>query len=351
MKKLFLIAAIAGVALTSCTNDESTYTSVTEGRRIHFTSADYVHQTRAGEDPQEHDMTQTFTNGDYQVWAWVNGTDGCHMNAVVVNARNNSYEGNYYWPDNALDFAAISPADDARINVGRSNGATSITYTFDAENPNTTTTNLMHADFVTQSYTTNGASVLLGFRHALAKLKVTVEQNEVATEDMPSGVNGYEVIVKSFSINDILCEGTYTVNNNTQNVIDQLWAPAETGETTNWNIIENNSGLSIEDNPYTTDYDYYVMPQNILEATKVNVVFDVITRYTSGGERIKENIEKTITVNQIDGTNGFAIAHWFTNKSIHYTFKINPMSDLYPITFTAKEEVWGTNNGEGETEN
>lgn len=346
MKKLFLIAAIAGVTLTSCTNDESTFTSVTEGRRIHFTSADYVHQTRT-----EHNTTQTFTNGNYQVWAWVNGTDGCHMNAVEVNASDNSYEGIYYWPDNALDFAAVSPANDPRIYVDRTNGATTITYTFDETNPNVTTTNLMHADFVTQSYAKNGASVALGFRHALAKLKVTVEQNEVATEDMPSGVSGYEVIVKSFSINNILCEGTYTVTNNTQNEMDQLWKPAITGTTTNWNIIENNSDLSIENNPYTTDYDYYVMPQNILEATKVNVVFDVITRYASGGERIKENIEKTITVNQIDGTNGFAIGYWFTNKSIHYTFKINPMSDLNAITFTAKEEVWGTNNGEGETEN
>ena len=185
MKKLFLFAAFAGIALASCTTDESTFEGVENGRLMNFVAADYVHQTRGDETP-----SGEFSNRNYKVYGWYTGTTVEHFAPFTVSGSSATSE--YYWPDESLDFAAVSPADDARIAVTRNDDfTTTITYTFDGSTKiNDNETNLMHADFVTQQLNANknNATVALGFRHALAKLDVKVHQNTVAT--LPTGVAG-----------------------------------------------------------------------------------------------------------------------------------------------------------------
>ncbi len=338
MKKMLFIAAVASVALASCTNDENTFEGVKNGREVSFVAADYANQSRA-----EHDINLAFSNTDYKVWAWFNGGDEAYINALIVNA-DGSYAGDtYYWPDEALDFAAVSPATDPRITVSRDAvGATTVTYKFDGVNENTTTTNLMHADFV-EGQTKTTPTVALGFRHALAKLNVVLHQNAVAVGSLPTGVSGYEVVLKNVRINGILCQGTFTVTANAQNTTDRVW-DASTA-TTDWNILTS-ATQSIKAADYATTADYYVMPQTLADATTITIDYDVIATLTSGGT---SKLEKTATVELNDiykaGSATDKITDWFTNKVITYTFNINPTSELTPIAFTAQEEEWGTVGG------
>ena len=240
MKKMFLFAAFAGIALASCTTDEEIFAPVNQGNEIEFVAANYAAQTRA-----EHDDA-AFTNSDYAVWAWKNGDDTPYMDSVKVDFKNNNkVAGTYYWPNYALDFAAVTPYGDKRISLDRTNGNSTITFTFDETNKNTTTTNLMYADFVESQYydsdvdfsniggetitgRTNSKTVALKFRHVLAKLNVVAHQ--LNPNPFPDGITGYDVTINSLSFNGMLCEGKLEVkegvyDGKTQNY---LWTPAET---------------------------------------------------------------------------------------------------------------------------
>ena len=345
MKKMFFFAAIAGVALASCTNDENTFEGVKNGREMTFVAADYVHQTRA-----EHTLNDAFSNADYQVWAWVDGTDDAHISALKVLA-DGTYEGKYYWPDEALDFAAISPANDPRIKVARDGGATTVTYTFDGTNGNEQK-NLMHADFV-DAQDKGTSTVALGFRHALAKLNVVVKQTQTPAAGGPEGttdVAGYQVFVNSLSIEGFHTQGKYVVTGNAQNTADNVWEIASPGATTSWNIITSATSLvknttSFADQVFTATYETkgYVMPQALSDNVVVNFDYDIVTVFKSGA---KSTINRThqVKLNTIkNGAN--PIKNWYTNKNITYTFTINPQYELTPITFDADEEEWGTTDG------
>ena len=356
---MFLFAAFAGIALASCTTDEEIFAPVNQGNEIEFVAADYVHQTRASEDPQEHDLTKTLSNADFSVWAWLTGTDAAHMDKVKVtydaDEKTWDVEGTYYWPDEALDFAAISPAADKRIAVNRTDGATTVTYTFKDEEGyrNDGKINLMHADTIKNKKRGNG-TVALGFRHALAKLNVVVNQNHVAKNDDPAkkgneaDIKDYQVIVNSLSIENFNCYGTYTVTSNDQNIAnDNVWTN-RSGDA-DWTILNNNPTPLVEDIVDFANKDYkatygYVMPQPIPADAEVIIDYDVVTVFKSGATSTTSR-RKTVNLNEIKDGSGAAITHWYTNKVITYTFTINPQYDLTPITFSATEEEWGTQGG------
>lgn len=342
MKKMFFFAAIASVAFASCTNDENTFEGVKNGREMTFVAADYVHQTR-----NPHDLNQAFSNADYQVWAWVKGTDKAHISALEV-AKNGTYAGKYYWPDDTLDFAAISPANDPCIEVARTaGGATTVTYTFD-ENHDNKQKNLMHADFVTQTKATS--AVALGFRHALAKLNVVVQQTQTPTAGAPDGtsdVAGYQVLVKKLSIDGFHTRGEYVVKSNVQNTKDNVWT--NTSTPASWEIINSPTSpislvkdiTSFDDQVFKATYKTtgYVMPQELANSVMVNFDYDIVTVFKSGAT---STINRTaaVVLNTIkNGAN--PIKNWYTNKNITYTFTINPQYELTPITFTVNEEEWG----------
>ena len=354
MKKMFLFAAFAGIALASCTTDEEIFAPVNQGNEIEFVAADYVHQTRASEDPQEHDLTKTFSNADFSVWAWPTGTDAEHISALQVNA-DGTYTGTYYWPDEDLDFAAVSPANDPRIDVDRANGATTITYTFDATYGNNQT-NLMHADFVDAQNKSTSTQVALGFRHALAKLNVVVNQNHVAKNDDRAknvdnerDIEDYQVIVKKLSIEKFDCYGTYTVTSNDQNTADNVWTG--TSKDADWTIINTPTSLvkdtiDFDDNTFKATYmeTGFVMPQALGDDVVVKIDYDIVTKFKSGATSTTNRV-KSVNLNEIKDGSGDKITHWYTNKVITYTFTINPQYDLTPITFSATEEEWGTQGG------
>lgn len=341
MKKIFLTAALASVALVGCVTDESIVDAIQKDSEIKFVAANYAAQTRA-----EHDAS-TFTNSDYTVWAWQDGEDVAHMDGVKVTYTDgtSAVNGTYYWPNYALDFAATSPDGDNRISLTRTGGKSTITFTFDATYPNTTTTNLMYADFVeSQSYDKDtGAgteTVALLFRHVLAKLNVKVHQQDPSP--IPTGITSYSVVVNSLSFDDMLCEGSLTVEEDvydgkTQNY---LWVPATSPTTTaDWAIISSDQSLATD---FNTSANYFVMPQTIPDDAKLNIIYTVTTTFANSTTSTKQ-YTKDVALNTItDGS--AAITEWKTNKNITYTINIKP-ADLGIISFTVQEEEMGTIGG------
>ncbi len=347
MKKMFLFAAMASVAFASCTTDESVFDGAPKDGEIKFVAANYVAQTRG-----EHDINVAFSNNDYAVWAWKVGTAEVHMNMqnVQVNKSNEIQgDGTYWWPENyGLDFASVSPYNNPSIGLKRTSGNTTITFTFDGDTKQTdNTTNLMYANKEYYQYDYSAAGdqpVALKFRHALAKLNAVVHQADPATT--VAGVAGYEVIVKSLKMTGIKSEGSLVVNLDEVNIgtTDKVWTDAASPTTTDeWTIISTDTSIKASDYKYTTDF--YVMPQNIGDATKLVVDYDVITTFEGGGTSTI-NKTKTVNVKDIIATGGSTpLANWYTNKIVTYTINISPNEAFKPIKFTAMEEEWGTQSG------
>lgn len=134
MKKLFFIAAIAGVALASCTKNEVAQ-SVNDQKAISFSSPVVGATTKASAD-----LTYGLITGDYptgqnfSVWAWYDDNTDTNIKGVKymsdievawANYDHNDETENgawdpvtpYYWPKNGnLDFDAYSPRDIQGLN-------------------------------------------------------------------------------------------------------------------------------------------------------------------------------------------------------------------------------------------
>lgn len=339
MKKIFIFAALTSVALASCTTDVSVFEPVDTSNQINFVAANYVTQTRG-----EHDDL-AFSNSDYTVWAWENGSDVAYMNKVKVTAPN-VVTGTYYWPNYALDFAATTPDNDPRIALTRSGGISTITFTFDETNANTTSTNLMYADFVeSQSYDsdsgTGTSTVALKFRHVLAKLNVIVQQAN--PDPLPSGITGYSVTVNSLSFNGLLCEGSLEVEEGEYDgaTTNYLWTPStkNPAPTAKWNII--NSAQSIASD--FTKGNYFVMPQAIPADATLNINYTVTTTFSNSTTSTK-TFSKSVILKEIKDGSSNTITEWKTNKNVTYTINIAPAA-LQLIAFTVNEEEMGTIGG------
>lgn len=338
MKKSFLMTALAGLMLASCTFEEG---KVEHKSTIDFTVAPYAAQTRA-----EHELNQAF-NTDFKVWAWDADNDNAIIDGKVASYEigSSAWEvvgGPYYWPDFDLDFVAIVPATaNPYCAVERSSsGQTTIRYTFDNTNPNPRNVNLMHSDFADGL---TKVTVPLGFRHALAHVEVVVTQKDVAI-DPASNINFYEVVLESMSVDGIHRHGTYAVTSNNQNINNQVWTYDPADPATNIEYLATARSL----NPSNVKTDYtpndgnpiYVMPQNLSDDAKFNINYHVITHTTSG---ISTGATQSVSVqmNTITDAGANKISAWHTNKIIRYTINITPVHSLEGIQFEVKEEEWG----------
>ena len=375
MKKMFLFAAMASVAFASCTTDESVFDAAKEQGKIEFVAANYVAQTRGGHDTNGY---ATFSNADFSVYSWEDGTNYDLMYNVGVTYADDActVSGTYYWPNKkAMDFTAVSPAaatgDDGVATVDRTSaGVSTITFEFANANDNTNETNLMYADEVTQTYDydatsapNNDPKVALLFRHVLAKLKVVLTQKDPSTFE--AGVKSYEVKVKSLKMSNIqecgklVVDETYMNAAKTDNA-NTVWTLADNPVTTEWTIHTNNEGTSLQKNEFDAEgkltktaknyestaedfVNYYVMPQTIteddattgdVEGQYITIEYDVVTTFTSGTVATRP-YTRTIPLSKMKSD----VANWYTNKYITYTINISP-ADLVPITFSVQEEHW-----------
>ena len=356
MKKMFLFAAFAGIALASCTTDEEIFAPVNQGNEIEFVAADYVHQTRGG-----HGET-ALESGSFGVYAWEYGTDDALMSNVEIAKNGNTWKpttGKYYWPDNTfVDFTAVYPFGNSAFtevervvteDEGELTSTADITVEFNETYPNPTNVNLMYADLVKQKYTyptdataASAPAVPMLFRHLLAKLNVVVDQTDIECE---GGVASYKITLNKVAFTGLYNQGSLTVDATYREAAkgdnaNTIWE-GQDGEAT-WNVFTGTQDLS-GDSKYKSTATYYVMPQNIDGTQKLVIEYTITTTFTNGTVATSPKT-RTIALNDIETS----VENWYTNKSITYTVNISPAA-LAEITFSATEENWcedEENNGE-----
>lgn len=367
MKKLLLLAALVGVAFTSCVKNEE-HGSADAKQQITFEPAKYKASAgRANEVvfPQQ----ETFgAFAYYRTTAVASEDHSTFMDNVKISyvAAATPYWGSeelYYWPESQgthLDFISYYPYNEDKTAAGVPQISMSdqqqtmqyVNYTV------TDNTDLMYSDKAmnqtrnTLHYNFTGVPTL--FRHALAKLNFKVKvtmMNNAATS--PDNVTNWTVAIKKITLNNIYNTGSVTLK--TVNIHDGgattvQWSNATTAAHNVWN---NTSATITKEWAYdqvltttATIYgagdnlaeNYFVLPQAFVEAGQsITVDYEVKTKAGSGHEGVAE---KTKTVHFI---NYPAVAAWEMGKNITYTLQIDPEGDV--IHFAPAIVDWETGDG------
>lgn len=346
MKKFFVMAALVGVALTSCMKNE-VYVPTCDAP-ISFEVANYEAQTRAG----------AFNGTSFGVNAWSAYTDTSvtpnttTTHELMVNVPV-TYIGSqwtttdpYYWPINGtVDFIAYYPTTVVPDIDYQYDGTDTYTYT-DYEVGNV---DLMYADKAirfnqnkTAAENTSGINsgfdgVPTLFHHALAKVNFKVQNAN--PED---GAFKYEIIVNSITLK-VYNQGTVTLtnsgtnaasrgtwtNNNTPN---NVWTPTSDLVTLTWEdntVLVNNSEVDYD----ATCPQDYVLPQT-LETGKQTITVDYTVIQKQGTTEISRKHYEPVTVD----LNTLGLAKWEMNKNITYTISISKESAQ--ILFAPAVEDW-----------
>lgn len=278
MKKFFLFAAMAGVALTGCVKTESEVAVKSDSNRIVFDNPVVSSVTRALIDGTEYPTYVPFS-----VYAQYKnddtGEDLLYMNNVTTEYSPTSPSedgkpswtpvGNYYWPKQGeLSFAAYSPtaAQDAFTSVAWTNAA-GFTFTgFNAVTNNDATKlyDLMYSDYVANQKQANEQDytqyygIQLTFRHALSALVFKAKTEEDYGTDAVIKITKIEVLSPVGSGDLSVTNGTGSRANWTPGAdVASMAVTGVTGATqlTNTEVPQGNEMLMV---PQTFDGDVKV---------------------------------------------------------------------------------------------
>ena len=350
MKKYFIIAAAALVAMTGCSKIE---TAPEVQREISFQVANNVRTKATG---------SVYENGAFGTYAWFNNTDVFMVNEQVDKSGGvwRTVDNTYYWPKTgSISFISYSPFTGASNTENSVPVITknSITYT----DVTVGTTDLMYADRATCSSNVNEVTdsdtadsgftgVPTVFNHALAKLSFKIKANFIEyTDPTTNTTTTWEVTVKSAKIGGFKTKGSLAL---TLNDDGKTWNKPVTNigtdtDPVNVNIWTNASGATdeqelIDATTYpdgvvltTTAQDLaaasgFVLPQQLTADTQ-KITLDIhIKTNLPNGHSINEDFKPTIDIKDIS-----SLQAWQMNQNIVYTINIKP---------TAKADVNGHDN-------
>ncbi len=339
MKKYFIIAAAALVAMTGCSKIE---TAPEVQREISFQVANNVRTKATG---------SVYENGAFGTYAWFNNTDVFMVNEQVDKSGGvwRTVDNTYYWPKTgSISFISYSPFNgtsntESTVPVITKN---SITYT----DVTVGTTDLMYADRatcssnvdeVTDSDTADSGftGVPTVFNHALAKLSFKIKANFIEYTDPTTDTKTtWEVTVKSAKIGGFKTKGSLAL---TLNDDGKTWNKPVTNigtdtDPVNVNIWTNASGATdeqelIDATTYpdgvvltTTAQDLaaasgFVLPQQLTADTQ-KITLDIhIKTNLPNGHSINEDFKPTIDLKDIS-----SLQAWQMNQNIVYTINIKP---------------------------
>lgn len=339
MKKYFIIAAAALVAMTGCSKIE---TAPEVQREISFEVANNVRTKATG---------SVYENGAFGTYAWFNNTDVFMVNEQVDKSGGvwRTVDNTYYWPKTgSISFISYSPFNgtsntESTVPVITKN---SITYT----DVTVGTTDLMYADRatcssnvdeVTDSDTADSGftGVPTVFNHALAKLSFKIKANFIEYTDPTTNTKTtWEVTVKSAKIGGFKTKGSLAL---TLNDDGKTWNKPVTNigtdtDPVNVNIWTNASGATdeqelIDATTYpdgvvltTTAQDLaaasgFVLPQQLTADTQ-KITLDIhIKTNLPNGHSINEDFKPTIDLKDIS-----SLQAWQMNQNIVYTINIKP---------------------------
>lgn len=376
MKKLFLLAILAGVASTSCVKNEEVVTP-DEKQQITFEPAAYKAGSRAEVTPSTDDGTITFpVNQTFGSFAYYRTTAvGSEAHSVFMDNVEVAYvaaatpywapKKTYYWPTSAgahLDFISYHPYNSDKTNAAvpqilDSDNQQTMTYNgfkVDAANP----IDLMYSDKAMQQtrntlhYGFTGVPTL--FHHALAKLnflvKATVLNNSATS---PDAVTSWEVTVKKISLDGIYDTGSVelkTINDHTEAKIvpwtnntsatPNVWANTSSTTSKVWEVsqILTTTAVPYGNGTETIATNYFILPQALV-ANQQSITIDYSVKTTAPGSQ-SATTDYTKTVHFV---NYHSVTAWEMGKNITYTIQIDPEGDV--IHFAPAVVDWVNING------
>lgn len=256
MKKKLLILAVAGLALASCSSDETTASLATsEANAISFRS--FVNgPTRATYSPGVITSTTFSNDNQINVWATKGTTPTAYFsNATFVYNSSSGFTSTpvYYWPatvdasTNKLDFYASYGADQTAAGVVA------------AFAPSTSGTHydLLTANLAVTSKPAAGAAAgALAFKHALSQIEVKVKNTNSNLEFVVSGVKiGY-----------VAMNGTCTFTSGSP-----VWSSVTVPTSASTNIyaqtVSNQEVSSSGPAVLSGVTNWMIVPQNLTEST------------------------------------------------------------------------------------
>lgn len=347
MKKFFIIAAAALVAITACTKIEDIDTA--PAKKITFQAASYVPQTKANTSVWN-DFTsfkcKAFLHAagytsETQDMFGANGEDitpyksdgSAASSESDVNYWAPSHD--YYWPKDAssyVNFVAWYDKNGAPTTATE----TSLVWTIDGSTRSLATSdNILFADeaWHYKDNTTNSAQytgdavtsgVPMLFHHALAQLCIKANVTKAS-----EGNTSWDVTLEDISLAGVFNQGTLTLSNTEPSGT----TPATQPWTGSWATSGDAGSVAMSDvtTPLTTTAVDVLEMQNVLPQTVTNNVvlnfkYNISYKY-NGTEYAHEKITAALQLNNI--TN--AISAWEMNKKITYTITINPETTVIRI--------------------
>ena len=351
MKKFFLLAAVVGVALTSCVTNEGAAT-VADQNEITFEVAKFKASSRV-EVAYPTDIPFG-TYAYYENYLTPNQHSLYIDNAeIVYKVANTGYWAakgeTYFWPTQGhLDFISYSPynADATSPAVPKISDADVQqtlkyeTFKVDAANP----VDLLYSDKAMQqtantlNYGFVGVPTL--FHHALAKLnfKVKIFRTDNATES-PEAVTSWSAVINKITISGIYDEGSLTMKTtnvhnagattvqwkNTMTAVPyDVWSNTSSQVTKEWACDQTLTTTARHYGAGTADVaeNYFVLPQALVSDTQqITIEYAITTKAPEGQTGVKEYVA---TKNLSDFP---AVPAWEQGKNITYTIDIDPVGD------------------------
>ena len=308
MKKFFMFAAMASVALASCTKNEPA-ASVEQGELITFDAPVVAPVTKAG--------NAEFLGDSFKVYSYYSeedeydGTGTIYINGAVVNK--NLGDGKwkvdgkeYYWPKNGkLSFVAYSPVS---VDASSDADALTIEYTVPSEANEDLLVSAWNNDL---TYGTAG-EVPLAFNHVLSSVNFTFA---AMTESSAADVVG----ITKIELQEVNTSATYTMQYSSVGEWGISSSPA------NYTLYSGNKVLL--KSLALTKNDLLLLPQTLSDDVILHVEYTLPADAADGTETTLAQ-EADIQLNTAIA-NSSALATWAQGTKYNYTITF----DVQTMTF------------------
>ena len=369
MKKLLMLAATVGVALTSCVKNDG-HLGFTAEKEITFEVAKYKATPTRAEVAFPTDLP-------FGTYAYYENTKnpGTHSlfidNAEIVYkvADGNGYwaakNETYFWPTQGhLDFISYAPYNsDATSSAVPKISDNDVQQTLKYEGFKVDATqpvDLLYSDKAMQqtantvNYGFTGVPTL--FHHALAKMNIMVKAFRLDNRnESPDAVTSWSVTIHKITLKNIYDEGNLTMA--TSNVHDSgattvkwhntmtavpydVWSNTSSTVSKAWTCDQVLTTVARTYGAGTADVaqNYFVLPQALTVGVQQIVIDYSITTTAPGGQ--SGTTEYSVTKDLSDFP---AVPAWEQGKNITYTIDIDPAGD--EIHFAPAVVDWENVNG------
>lgn len=344
MKKHLFLAAVVGMALTGCVNEESENLTQQQTRKISFDTPVMGIQSRAGEITGEIKGTDYPESESFVVYAkqyagnftnWSNGTD--FWDGGLATSKDGDTwetEDDYYWPPTGytLTFAAYSPAT-LPTGASASYGIDGLTVTgFDV----TGKVDLMYSGRIidqTSNVGENGVSVV--FKHALS----SVVFSAIDADDNAS----YKITALSVS-GPFIKTGTFKENlaDNGTEPNNQDWSELSTAVTmTHEPSLGTGITVAAEadplvETPITQNETAWLMIPQTVDANATVTISYTVTPTNGAPYNVTD---KSIKLSEFKTTESASITSWAMANRYKYIIKFGG-GDRVKIVFAPSIAGW-----------